>query len=63
VARGTFLELDGVPQPAPAPRFSRTAPAPPVSAEHPGAATVEVLSDWGFGPDEVTKLVDLGALV
>ncbi len=63
VARRSFLELDGVPQPAPAPRFSRTAASAPVAAEHPGAATVEVLSAWGFGPDEVAKLVDLGALV
>jgi crotonobetainyl-CoA:carnitine CoA-transferase CaiB-like acyl-CoA transferase len=29
VARGTFIELDGVTQPAPAPRFSRTKPAVP----------------------------------
>jgi len=63
VARSSFLELRGVPQPAPAPRFSRTAAATPVPPEHPGEATVEVLSEWGFGPDEVAKLADLGVLV
>lgn len=34
VARGTFIEIDGVLQPAPAPRFSRT-PAPPVRMPKP----------------------------
>ena len=63
VARRSFLELAGVPQPAPAPRFSRTAAATPVAPEHPGSATLDVLSGWGFGPDEVAKLIDLGVLV
>jgi alpha-methylacyl-CoA racemase len=45
-ARGTFVELGGVTQPAPAPRFSRT-PArldrpPPVPGQH----TAEVLAEW-----------------
>lgn len=47
-ARETFVELDGVVQPAPAPRFSRTAPeiqsVPPQAGQH----TQEVLSDWGI---------------
>ncbi len=63
VARGSFLELAGVPQPAPAPRFSRSANAAPVAPEHPGAATAEVLAPWGFGSDEVSKLIDLKVLV
>ena len=62
-ARRTFLDLDGVPQPAPAPRFSRSASAPPVPPVHPGAATAETLADWGFGADEVAKLVESGVLV
>jgi alpha-methylacyl-CoA racemase len=45
-ARGTFVTADGVIQPAPAPRFSRT-PAwvdgPPCV---PGQHTDEVLADW-----------------
>jgi len=56
VARGAFVERDGVVQPAPAPRFSRT-PAeldrPPAS---PGQHTDEVLADWGFSTDEVAAL-------
>ena len=47
VARGTFVEVGGVIQPAPAPRFSRTAPAiqtpPPVAGAHDETAW----ADWG----------------
>jgi alpha-methylacyl-CoA racemase len=46
-ARKTFVDLDGVPQPAPAPRFSATPGAiqgPPPSI---GAHTADVLADWG----------------
>ena len=62
VARGTFVEIDGVVQPAPAPRFSRTAtatPTPPVTAGHDNAAA---LADWGFGADEIAALEEAGAL-
>jgi alpha-methylacyl-CoA racemase len=45
-ARGTFLELDGVFQPAPAPRFSRTPAGTPVAPRVPGADTDSVLADW-----------------
>jgi alpha-methylacyl-CoA racemase len=62
-ARGTFLELAGVPQPAPAPRFSRSAPATPAAAMHPGADTETVLAGWGFERDEVERLRDAGVLV
>jgi alpha-methylacyl-CoA racemase len=48
-ARGTYIELDGVPQPAPAPRFSRTPPAPPTTP-HPTTAETE-LRRWGRGRD------------
>src|SRR5262249_33562379 len=46
-ARSTFLELAGVPQPAPAPRFSRSAPATPAAAMHPGADAEAVLAGCG----------------
>jgi alpha-methylacyl-CoA racemase len=62
-ARGTFLELAGVPQPAPAPRFSRSAPVTPAAAMHPGADTETVLAGWGFERDEVERLRDAGVLV
>lgn len=63
VARRTFLELRGVPQPGPAPRFSRTSLPEPTPPTHAGEATTEALSDWGFTPDEVAKLIDAGVLV
>ena len=54
--RKTFVEVDGVVQPAPAPRFSRTKPelkaAPPV----PGQDTQAVLADFGLTPDEIEAL-------
>ncbi|WP_020661443.1 CaiB/BaiF CoA transferase family protein [Amycolatopsis benzoatilytica] len=45
-ARGTITELDGVVQPAPAPRFSRTTTDVPSAAPEPGTDTAAVLSDW-----------------
>jgi alpha-methylacyl-CoA racemase len=48
VARKTFIEVDGVVQPAPAPRFSRTASALPSAPAHAGQHSREVLADWGF---------------
>ncbi|NKQ53227.1 CoA transferase [Amycolatopsis sp. K13G38] len=45
-ARGTLTELDGVTQPAPPPRFSRTVPAVPAAPPEPGAHTDLVPSEW-----------------
>ena len=56
VARGTFLELDGVMQPAPSPRFSRTAGKVRHSARAPGEDTVDVLASFGFSNDEINGL-------
>jgi alpha-methylacyl-CoA racemase len=61
-ARGTVVELEGVQQPAPAPRFSRTPGAISQRAAQPGQHTDEALADWGFGPDELAKLRDAGAI-
>jgi alpha-methylacyl-CoA racemase len=44
-ARGTIVERDGVPQAAPAPRFSRTPPAVPDSPNDPEPVE-QVLADW-----------------
>ena len=46
VARHVFLEIDGVPQPAPAPRFSRTPSEVRRGAPRPGEHTGEVLREW-----------------
>ena len=55
-ARATFLTRDGVLQPAPAPRFSRTA-AELGSAPSPRGADGEaVLRDWGYAQDEIVAL-------
>jgi alpha-methylacyl-CoA racemase len=49
-ARGTVIDLDGVPQAAPAPRFSRTSPDRPTPPPQPGADTAAVLADWDVVP-------------
>ncbi|WP_079432787.1 CaiB/BaiF CoA-transferase family protein [Zoogloea sp. LCSB751] len=60
-ARGTFIEVGGVVQPAPAPRFSRSIPAQPRPPVVDGAGE-DVLADWGFTPAEIDGLRTAGAL-
>ena len=60
--RGTFTEVAGVIQPAPAPRFSRTPGAITMPPPHAGQHTAEVLTDWGFSPADVAKLAETGAI-
>jgi alpha-methylacyl-CoA racemase len=62
VARGTFVDVNGVVQPAPAPRFSRTPGEISRPASHPGQHTDEALVDWGFSAGEVAKLRETGAV-
>lgn len=65
-ARGTLIEIDGVVQPAPAPRFERTSaqtPKPPQAPLH-GAAAQQLLAQW-LPPDRYetwrnSALMDLG---
>jgi len=47
VARGTFIEVAGVTQPAPAPRFSRTPATVRRGPVAPGTDTRDALTDWG----------------
>ncbi len=61
-ARGTFVEVDGVVQPAPAPRFSRTAPAIQRPPARRGEHTGEALADWGFSAGEIAALRAAGAI-
>jgi alpha-methylacyl-CoA racemase len=56
VARKAFREVAGVIQPAPAPRFSRTAPQLDRPTAHPGEHTDEALRDWGFDAEEIARL-------
>ena len=62
VERGTFIEVGGMRQPAPAPRFSRTEPAVERPPAHAGQHTREVLADWGIAADRVDALVASGAV-
>jgi alpha-methylacyl-CoA racemase len=62
VQRGTFTEVAGTVQPAPAPRFSRTPATISSPPPHAGQHTDEALADWGFVPAEVAKLRDAGAV-
>ena len=51
--RGTFVERDGVVQPAPAPRFSRTPGAIQGPPPRPGQDTDTALAAWGFSAEEI----------
>ena len=62
VARGSFVEVDGVIQPGPTPRFSRTPGEVQMPPPAPGQHTMEVLTDWGFSSEDVEKLKDVGAV-
>ena len=57
-ARGTYIEVDGVIQPAPAPRFSRTPGVLDRRPALPGEHTRDVLSDWGFA--DIDELISRG---
>jgi alpha-methylacyl-CoA racemase len=61
-ARRTLVEVDGITQPAPAPRLSRTPLGvhrpPPLRGEH----TREIAAELGLSQDDVDKLVAAGAL-
>ncbi len=61
-ARGTFIEIDGHTQPAPAPRFSRTPAAVPEPPSEPAADTDAALAEWGLDRDEIAELREGGAL-
>jgi alpha-methylacyl-CoA racemase len=61
-ARGTFVDVGGVVQPAPAPRFSRTPCDPPTPAARPGEHTDRALTDWGVPAEKVARLRATGAV-
>ena len=60
--RSTFVDIAGVTQPAPAPRFSRTPADVPFPPAHPGQHTDEVMVDWGVSKEEITRLREAGAI-
>jgi alpha-methylacyl-CoA racemase len=61
-AREAFVDVAGIVQPAPSPRFSRTPASRPTPPEEPGASTHAVLRDWGFSPEQIGKLEALSVI-
>ena len=62
VARQSFVEIDGVTQPAPAPRFSRTPSSVQAPAAIAGEHSEAILNDWGFNSSEISALKQGGAI-
>jgi alpha-methylacyl-CoA racemase len=61
-ARGTFVTRDGIVQPAPAPRFSRTTAEIQRPPPRPGEHTDATLTEWGLEADDIRKLREAGAI-
>ena len=61
-ARKTFIDVDGVTQPAPVPRFSRTRPAAPSSPSLPGDHTRVLLREMGLDAETIAALEDSGVV-
>jgi len=62
VHRGTFVEVDGVPQPGPAPRFEGTPSRVERGSAHAGQHTREALAEWGFDDAAIAGLESAGAV-
>jgi alpha-methylacyl-CoA racemase len=60
VARNGYVEVAGVPQPAPAPRFSRSVPRVPDAPPERGGGGRAALAAWGFAPQDVERLQSRG---
>ena len=55
-ARANFTSIDGIVQPAPAPRFSKTSPEISMPPAAPGQHSVEILRDWGVTEERISSL-------
>jgi alpha-methylacyl-CoA racemase len=62
VARGSFVDVAGMPQPGPAPRLDRTPSAVSSPAPHPGQHSRTALADWGIPTERVDALLAGGAV-
>ena len=62
VERQTYIEVDGMMQPAPAPRFSATPSEVQFGSQAAGENTEEILQTWGFSEEEIGKLREGGAV-
>lgn len=61
-ARSTFIEVGGMAQPAPAPRFSVTSPEKPTPPAMPGSNTFDLFDELGYSPHEVESLQKAGVI-
>lgn len=60
--RGSFVEVGGTIQPAPAPRFSRSVAPAPVEMDRGGRDVALTLADWGFDAAEAAALIARGTV-
>jgi alpha-methylacyl-CoA racemase len=60
--RNTFVDVAGITQPGPAPRFSRTPGQIQRPPAHAGQHTDEVLAEWGISDGDIAKLREAGAV-
>ncbi len=61
-ARSSFIEIEGLVQPAPAPRFSRSMPGRPTPPQEPGPGTRAALREWGLADRRIDELAEAGVL-
>jgi alpha-methylacyl-CoA racemase len=61
--RSVFIEVDGIVQPAPAPRFSRSMPETPTPPRRAGADTIAGLREWGIPEEEISELCEKGVAI
>jgi alpha-methylacyl-CoA racemase len=61
-ARQTFVDVDGMTQPAPAPRFDRTPAGLPSKPPAPGTDTESVLGELGLSTEEIARLRSAGTI-
>ncbi len=61
-ARGSFIDVGGVPQPGPAPKFSRTPSRTKSSPPEMGANTADGLASWGLSGDDIAALTESKAV-
>lgn len=62
IARETFVDIDGVVQPAPAPKFSRTKSEIQGAPCSPGQHTDEALGSWGVSEDTISSLKEANVI-
>jgi alpha-methylacyl-CoA racemase len=55
--RGTYVDIDGIRQPGPAPRFSRTASEARRAPSDQRESALETMRQWGFSEDEIQRML------